>query len=321
MNTLLTGATTPISAPAVVSVHSWVSFGHVGHGVASFVLQRQGIRVTNLPSVLYSSSLFYTEVTGRPVEAELVKELVQGVVRQPEFLANQAFLTGFLGTPETLEVTRDLLCELRERRKERKESVLYVCDPVLGDRDALYLPESMIACYQDLLLPEADVVTPNRFEVAWLLGEAPPRNCEEAVNLAEQLLNRYPKLQVVMVTGVEDPIDPGKLFIVCQRRNCPTDLYSVTHYRDRHFDGAGDLVSSLVTGGLVFGLELGKAMERAIAVAAALIGATYESGRYELRLIECQDVLELSYDYREHLCGGFAAEMFRVGSVDGGESP
>lgn len=45
-----------------------------------------------------------------------------------------------------------------------------VCDPVLGDNGALYVPESLIPIYQNEILPLSDIVTPNQYEAEWLTG-------------------------------------------------------------------------------------------------------------------------------------------------------
>lgn len=45
-----------------------------------------------------------------------------------------------------------------------------VCDPVLGDNGALYVPEGLIPIYQNEILPLADICTPNQFEAELLTG-------------------------------------------------------------------------------------------------------------------------------------------------------
>lgn len=45
-----------------------------------------------------------------------------------------------------------------------------VCDPVLGDNGAMYVPESLIPIYQNEILPLADICTPNQFEAERLTG-------------------------------------------------------------------------------------------------------------------------------------------------------
>lgn len=45
-----------------------------------------------------------------------------------------------------------------------------MCDPVLGDNGALYVPESLIPIYQNEILPLSDICTPNQFEAELLTG-------------------------------------------------------------------------------------------------------------------------------------------------------
>ena len=56
------------------------------------------------------------------------------------------------------------------RRQERGERALcYVCDPVLGDEGHMYVPTELVGAYRDNLIPLADVLTPNQFEVELLV--------------------------------------------------------------------------------------------------------------------------------------------------------
>ncbi len=51
------------------------------------------------------------------------------------------------------------------------ESLLFtVCDPVLGDNNEFYVPESLIPIYRNEILPLADITTPNTFELELLSG-------------------------------------------------------------------------------------------------------------------------------------------------------
>lgn len=40
-----------------------------------------------------------------------------------------------------------------------------MCDPVLGDNGKMYVPESLLPIYRELIIPLADIVTPNQYEV------------------------------------------------------------------------------------------------------------------------------------------------------------
>lgn len=53
---------------------------------------------------------------------------------------------------------------LRTLRKANS-SFTYICDPVMGDRGHYYVPEELMPIYRDTILPLADVVVPNQFEL------------------------------------------------------------------------------------------------------------------------------------------------------------
>lgn len=40
-----------------------------------------------------------------------------------------------------------------------------VCDPVMGDNGHMYVPKELLEIYRDKLIPLADIITPNQFEV------------------------------------------------------------------------------------------------------------------------------------------------------------
>ena len=40
-----------------------------------------------------------------------------------------------------------------------------VCDPVMGDNGHMYVPKELLDIYRDKLIPLADIITPNQFEV------------------------------------------------------------------------------------------------------------------------------------------------------------
>lgn len=45
---------------------------------------------------------------------------------------------------------------------------LLVCDPVMGDNGKLYVPEALNEIYKKEILPLADVLTPNEFELEYV---------------------------------------------------------------------------------------------------------------------------------------------------------
>ena len=49
--------------------------------------------------------------------------------------------------------------------KERNPQLIYIMDPVLGDNGQLYVNADVLPVYLEKLLPLADLITPNQYEL------------------------------------------------------------------------------------------------------------------------------------------------------------
>lgn len=48
--------------------------------------------------------------------------------------------------------------------------ILAVCDPVMGDIGrGVYVPTELIEVYRDVIVPIANIITPNQFELEYVL--------------------------------------------------------------------------------------------------------------------------------------------------------
>ena len=56
------------------------------------------------------------------------------------------------------------------KAKNGGKSLMYVCDPVMGDVDPVgwYVPQSLLPIYKEEIIPLADICIPNEFELALL---------------------------------------------------------------------------------------------------------------------------------------------------------
>ena len=45
---------------------------------------------------------------------------------------------------------------------------ILVCDPVMGDNGKMYVPEPLKKIYKEEIIPLADIVTPNQFELEYV---------------------------------------------------------------------------------------------------------------------------------------------------------
>ena len=90
-------------------------------------------------------------------------QLLDGLLAR-NFLADCAAVhTGYLGQVDSIDVAL--------RATDAARDSLLLCDPILGDEGKLYVSEDLAAALRQRLLPRADLVTPNRFELAWLSGQ------------------------------------------------------------------------------------------------------------------------------------------------------
>ena len=150
----------------VLSIQSQVVYGHVGNSAAAFVLQRQGHAVWQVPTVLFSNHLGKPTFRGRAVPAEQARDLIQGLKELGYLDDVDMLLTGYLGTPDTARLAAELAGIIRAQ----KPHAIFACDPVMGDDDALYVKPDLAEAITSDLVPIADVLLPNIFELARLTG-------------------------------------------------------------------------------------------------------------------------------------------------------
>lgn len=71
----------------------------------------------------------------------------------------------------------------------RSTRLLAVCDPVMGDDGEMYVPKELLPIYRDEIVPLADIVTPNQFEVE-LLTERTVNTEQDAWDAIEWFHNK-----------------------------------------------------------------------------------------------------------------------------------
>lgn len=266
------------SVPLVVSVQSRVVLGHVGNSTAVPVLQLSGCEVADVPTTLLSNHPFYAGLRGRALAPETVAELLDGIAARGAGRDCAGVVSGYLGAPATAEVLAGFI----ETARAVNRGLLYVCDPVMGDAEpGLYVDPGLPALFADRLLPLADALTPNPFEVGRLTGHD-PSTLDGLRRATDQLLARGPS--VVVVTGARLPdTPPDRLDTVVAT---PAGRWRVrTPFVDRHFDGTGDTFTAAFAGAWLTGVPAPEAAARAASVLAEVVRVTVAAGAKELQLV------------------------------------
>ena len=115
----------------ILSIQSWVSYGHVGNASAIFPLQRLGAEVWAINTVQFSNHTGYGDWTGAVYSGQSVRELVDGIAARGALERCDAVLTGYVGGADIGEAIMHAVASVRRAKPE----ALYCCDPVIGDAD------------------------------------------------------------------------------------------------------------------------------------------------------------------------------------------
>jgi pyridoxine kinase len=175
------------------------------------------------------------------------------------------FLTGHLSTAEQVEIAAGVIERVRgaERDAAHAGKPVVVVDPIMGDAPkGLYVRPEVAEAVARRLVPNADFITPNAWELSRLTGRE-IRTPAEARDAARAL--GVPAL----VTST--PALPGEIGILYVDAGqavlfAHPKLPSVSN-------GTGDLVAASFGAGLVEGLAPLKAAERAARAAAEAVKA------------------------------------------------
>jgi pyridoxine kinase len=263
--------------PVVLSIQSEVVRGYVGNAAARFALQRLGIDVWAVPTVLLSNHPGHGRFTGEVMSAARLGDLITGLDAHSWLTRCDAVLSGYLGAADQARVVADAV----RRVKALNPRALYLCDPVFGDDGGAYASPGVAEAMARELLPLADIVTPNRFELASLTSKkiADPA---DAVAAARALSKRE-----VVITSV--PFDAGEIGTVAVTGEGAWG--AATARLDSAPNGSGDLLAALYLGHRLKAMAPREALEYAASAVDAVLRASVAARADELTLIACQPEL------------------------------
>lgn len=264
----------------VLSIQSHVVMGYVGNSAAVFALQRMGHEVWPVHTLLFSNHPGHGDFGGQNLQSELLFELVAGLHRQGVFESCEALLSGYLGFASTGPVVLEALSLARQANR----SVKFVLDPVIGDEETgVFVADDVVAFIRDELLTQADIVTPNEFELKLLTGEPAEEQLSPLV-AADRLRAKGPGL--VLVTGIENDADVISNLLVSDDGAWQVDTPKLD--LGRRANGAGDFFSACFLGHLLSCGDLVVSLEQAVASVYAVLSYTAGIGLDELDLVRSQ---------------------------------
>lgn len=255
----------------VLSIQSHVVSGYVGNKSACFPLQVLGFEVDTINSVQFSNHTGYKFIKGQILNSDELDDLYRGLAAN-NINRYSHLLTGYVGSVSFLKKIAELIKDL----KKTNPGLIYVCDPVLGDEGKMYVPKELVPIYKEEIVPEADVLTPNDFEVELLTG-IKVHNDEDAIKALDTILGLGVKIAII-----SSAILPGSKALysyVSREIEGRKETYKVEIPRlDEHFIGTGDLFASLMLAWLVKD-PLKLALEKTISTMQAVLQRTLKHAR------------------------------------------
>jgi pyridoxine kinase len=268
----------------ILSIQSHVAYGHVGNSAAVFPLQRMGVEVWPVHTVQFSNHPGYGAWRGRILSAATIRLVVQGIEERGVLGECDGVISGYLGSSDTGEA----VLESVGRVKGANPAARYCCDPVIGDvAQGVFVRRGIPEFIKGRMLPIADVVTPNQFELDHLVGR-PSATMADLVAAIDMIHACGPR--VVLVTSVridETPADCLDMVVSdgIDRCRLRTPLLPVVVH------GAGDAIAALFFAHHLSTGAVAEAMSSAGSSLFGVLNVTAEAGASEMLLVEAQNEL------------------------------
>lgn len=265
-----------------LSIQSCVSHGHVGNSAAVFPLQRIGVEVMPVHTVCFSNHTGYGAWRGPMLKGDDIREIVTGIEERGALAGVDAVLSGYQGGNDI----GDAILEAVAKVKQHSPEAIYACDPVLGNaKSGCHVAPEVQDLIRDRVVPKADLITPNQFELGFVTGTT-PRDLDSTLASVDRVFEIGPR--TVLVTSVELPeLGEEKLSMIAAT---PEEAWLITTPRlPMKRNGSGDVTAALFTAHRLRTGSLATALEHTTSSVHAMLQRTLEADTRELQLIPSQE--------------------------------
>ena len=162
-----------------------------------FPLQRLGDEVWPVFTVHFSNHTGYGEWRGPLLAPGDVADVITGIEERGVMGQVDGVLSGYQGSADIAEVILDAVARVRAANPRAS----YTCDPVMGNaKSGCFVHPDIPPLIRERVVPQADVITPNQFELGFLTGTE-PETLDEILASADLAMKMGPS--TVLVTSVE----------------------------------------------------------------------------------------------------------------------
>lgn len=248
----------------IAVINDFCGFGRCSLSVSLPIISALKMQCCPLPTSIFSNhtgydSFYYTDYT-----AHMERYIEQWVKLGLQF---DGILTGFLGSPEQIQIVKRFLEQFKTHR------TVTVIDPVMGDSGELYPTyDPLLAQQMGLLLPYADILTPNLTEACILTDTPYDPDMDEAAleSVCRRLQEMGPKKIVISGLSRGDDLEN----FICEAGKEPHIIR--VHKVGPCRAGTGDVFSSILAADAVNGMELTDSVGHAAAFIEKALRKTIE---------------------------------------------
>ncbi|MFN5269600.1 MAG: bifunctional hydroxymethylpyrimidine kinase/phosphomethylpyrimidine kinase [Hyphomonadaceae bacterium] len=262
--------------PLVLILGSHVAGSRVGGTLASLALAQSPMKIdpVHVPTTLLGRHPGWGPPGGGPVSPELFAGMLEGIAANGLFAAVDGVLTDYFASAEQVQIAARAI----DAVKTANPKAIIMVDPVLGDAPGgLYVGQGVADALAEHLVPRADFLTPNLWELGYLT-QTSPKDLQR-IHYAATALGR-PSL----ISSVERNGEIGGMLVDGSRAWLATHAKAAQPPK-----GTGDLMATMFLAHLIDGQTAPQAMGLALAGVSYAVQRAQEWGAQELPIIAAGD--------------------------------
>lgn len=216
-------------------------FGKCSLGVGIPIISVMGIEAHPLPTAVLSNQTAYDSYKSVPLTDDMPEFISEWKKLNADF---DGILTGFVTDERQLDIISSFITEFKT------DKTILLVDPIMADNGSLYsgYTGSMCEKIREICF-KADIITPNIAELAFLANEKYSENPDDIESYGLKL--RSMGMKSIVVTGYKrDKKISNIVFDDSGINIAEANLYG------GYYSGTGDILSSIVIGGVLRGMSL-----------------------------------------------------------------
>jgi len=265
--------------PLALIISSHVAASHVGGTAQASALSILKVDSMVVPTVVYGRHPGWGPPGGAKIDPATMEGMLAGIEANKLFGQTDLVLTGYFAFPEQVRAAAHAIDAVRGAKRkgyggEAARQPIVIVDPTLGDTGkGLYVPADVAKAEADELVPRADIVAPNAWELAYLTGQE-TRTPDEALMAARRLGTP------ALVSSISQGKEIGVIYAE------PSEAWMAAHPKASAAPkGTGDLLTALFGAAILDGLSGSYALGRAVGGVAETVAAANAASATELPII------------------------------------